>query len=114
MSLYKYNCNKCNFKCKYESIWIKHYNTTLHKTGKRKVRKDKKLIEQCNKCDYKTTSNTNMKMHFLNYHASIKEREEQFKYYCHSCNFGTFSQKIYSTHLKTKKHQRKKLLNIIM
>jgi len=32
----KYNCEKCGFKCKYESQWIKHIDTELHKTGIKK------------------------------------------------------------------------------
>ena len=34
--LYKFNCDKCNFNCQYESLWIKHCNTELHLTGKKK------------------------------------------------------------------------------
>ena len=33
---YKYNCEKCGFKCNYESQWLKHIDTELHKTGIKK------------------------------------------------------------------------------
>jgi uncharacterized protein YutD len=38
----EYIRDKCNYSCKYLSIWIKHINTELHKTGIRKTRIDKK------------------------------------------------------------------------
>lgn len=33
---YKYNCDSCGFKCKFNSQWEKHIETELHKTGKKK------------------------------------------------------------------------------
>jgi len=32
----KFNCEKCGFKCRFESQWIKHIETELHKTGIKK------------------------------------------------------------------------------
>ena len=35
---FKYYCEKCNYKCNVISRWDKHINTTLHNTGKKKIR----------------------------------------------------------------------------
>lgn len=111
---YKYICENCNYKCKYKSIWDKHCDTELHKTGKRKTRCDKKIKAKCPDCDYKTSSSTNMKQHKLNYHSTEEEREKQFKYYCKLCKFGTFGKKLYDNHLTTNKHKIKsQLKNVI-
>ena len=37
---YKYNCEKCNFKCNTKARWEAHITTELHKTGQRKKRSD--------------------------------------------------------------------------
>ncbi len=113
-STYKFICKKCNFKCYYKSIWDKHCKTTLHKTGKRKIRDDKKLNGKCTRCNYKTLSNTNMKLHMLNYHSTEKERKDKFKYYCDFCKFGTFAKQLYNKHLNTKKHKIKAKLSEIV
>ena len=41
---YKYNCEKCNYKCQFECQWIKHCDTVLHKTGERKKKDNYKSI----------------------------------------------------------------------
>jgi hypothetical protein len=33
---YKYICEKCDYKCRFDCEWKKHCETTLHLTGKRK------------------------------------------------------------------------------
>ena len=105
---YKYKCEQCNYKCKFESEWLKHCNTEIHKTGIRKkiVRKNHKQPEKCNKCDYLTKNTFLMKKHRLNEHSTKEEREKQFKYYCKSCDFGTFSKDTYEVHTNTNKHKR--------
>jgi hypothetical protein len=41
----KFNCEKCSFKCRFVSQWIKHIETELHKTGiKKSVLTSKNLI----------------------------------------------------------------------
>ena len=50
----KYDCDKCNFKCKFESQWKKHIDTELHKTGIKKTRSDTKEPYKCDKCLYET------------------------------------------------------------
>ena len=49
--IYKYKCEKCNYKCKYESQWTLHTNTVLHKTGIKKTRSDKQDPYKCEKCN---------------------------------------------------------------
>jgi len=102
--LYKYSCDKCNFKCQYESLWIKHCGTELHLTGKKKTRSDKKGPYICDKCNKKTQNMNALKQHKLNEHGSLAEREKEFMYYCKICDFGTFSKNIYENHNNSDKH----------
>lgn len=46
-----------------------------------------------------------MKKHVLNKHASLEEREKQFKYYCKLCDFGTFSKDTIEVHNNSEKHK---------
>ena len=103
---YKYICKKCGFNSNYKSCWEKHISTILHKTGKRKKRSDYKEPKQCKQCEYKTKNKMTMKIHVLNAHSNLDEREEEFKYYCKDCDFGTFSNEIFEAHTKTEKHVR--------
>lgn len=101
---YNFICEKCDYKCRFESHWKNHINTELHLTGQRKTRSDLKEPFKCEKCDYKTKNLTTLKQHKLNEHASREEREKEFKYYCSCCNYGTFSIDLYNRHTKSKKH----------
>lgn len=103
---YKYICDKCNYKCKFECEWKKHLNTGLHQSGVRKKRNDYEEIQKCNKCEYKVQNKVMMKEHYLNEHANKKEREDEYKYYCKECDFGTFCEKRMIKHKETKKHQK--------
>ena len=87
-------------------------NTEILKTKKRKIRSDKgkKRKEKrkeyiCDKCGYTTQLKTASVIHYLNYHAIMKERIEQYKFFCDKCNFGSMSKVSYNTHLNTKKHK---------
>jgi len=40
----KFNCKKCGFKCRFESQWIKHIETELHKTGIKKTVRYKRTL----------------------------------------------------------------------
>ncbi len=102
---YKHFCEKCDYKCNYESQWTKHCETILHKTGKRKERTDKKNIGKCKDCEYYSENNTNMTKHILNKHSTKLERKEKFKYYCEICDFGTFSKKTIENHNNSEKHK---------
>ena len=102
---YKYNCEKCNYKCQFECQWIKHCDTVLHKTGERKKKDNYKQPQKCKDCDYITKNTALMKKHILNEHSKREEREKGFKYYCSYCDFGTFSKVTIETHNNTNKHK---------
>ena len=101
----KYICEKCNYKTNYKSQWNNHLGTILHKTGKRKTRTDKKYSDNCPKCEYIASNNTNMKLHILNNHSIKEKRKVGFKYYCECCDFGTFGKTIYNKHIQSKRHK---------
>ena len=103
-----YKCDKCHYETNIMSSYKKHLESILHKTGKRKIRSDKKQDSyNCDKCDYKSTNEYNYKTHKLNKHLSKDERKKQFKYYCDKCDFGNFSKICYDIHMKTLKHKIK-------
>ena len=104
---YKYNCDKCDIHTNANSVWIKHIETELHKTGKRKTRTDKKISEKCPSCEYRTKSinNINMRQHILNAHSTKEERTEKFKYYCEHCDYGCFANPQIIKHNNTIKHK---------
>ncbi len=103
---YKFTCEKCDYKCNIISRWEKHINSTLHITGKKKIRSDFKGDRKCEKCDYKTLNIYSLKEHILNYHSTFEEREKEFKFFCKLCDYGTFSKDIFNNHNNTKKHLR--------
>lgn len=104
-SEYTYICGKCNYKTNLKNSFDKHCLSVLHKTGKRKTRKDKLCDEySCSDCNYSTTVKVNFTMHRLNNHSTIEEKKKYFTYYCDLCNFGTFGKTFYDKHLQTKKH----------
>jgi len=101
----KYNCNLCNYTCLYQSHWKQHIESEKHKNqGKRKPRSDKILEPTCKSCNYTTNNLTCMKVHCLTQHLSKEDRKKEFKYYCETCDFGTYAEILYSRHCETKKH----------
>ena len=100
----KYNCEKCQYKCNYLSEWNEHLETKKHTGEKRKCRNDKVLIDKCGLCDYKPNKTTNLKLHYLNKHATKEERKQQFNFYCEKCDFGCFVEVLLNRHLETQKH----------
>lgn len=103
---YKYVCEKCNYKTNLKNSYDKHCLTELHKTGKRKIRKDKLCEEYaCDECKYTTKIKLNYEMHLLNNHSSKEEKKKKFTYYCEVCNFGTFGKTFFDKHLQTNKHK---------
>ncbi len=71
----KYHCEQCDFSCNCLSIWTKHTETELHKTGKRKKRCDCKMPFVCEHCKYETKNSITFKKHILNEHASKETRK---------------------------------------
>lgn len=104
----KYSCNQCKFYTNYKSKWDLHIITELHKTGKKKTRKDKVCPEKCPKCDYECSVNTTLKQHILSKHSTVDEKKKEFKYYCEKCDFGAFAKQLYDKHCNTTKHKQKK------
>ena len=100
----KYSCEKCNFNCDYLSIWNQHLLSNKHTGNKRKERNDKILEEKCKFCDYTPTKTTNLKLHYLNKHATKEERKKDFNFYCEKCDFGCFVNILFTRHLETQKH----------
>jgi ribosomal protein L35 len=100
----KFNCENCQYKCNYLSEWKEHLETKKHTGEKRKERNDKVLLDKCNLCDYKPTKTTNLKLHYLNKHATKEERKQEFKFYCEKCDFGCFVEVLLNRHLETLKH----------
>lgn len=104
--MFKYVCTKCNYKTNLKNSYDRHLMTELHKTGKRKTRKDKiKEIYKCEKCKYTTKFKNNYTAHILNQHSNKEEKKKKFKYYCDVCNFGSFGKTYYNKHINTKKHK---------
>ena len=103
-----HKCEKCNISFKFKSQLEKHCKTELHKTGKKKIRSDKKEEFKCEICNlYTTNQQTNLKLHILNNHKTKEERKNEFPYYCELCDSGCIEEKLYKKHLETKKHKKK-------
>lgn len=100
----EYVCEKCNYKTEIKSCYEKHLNTELHKTGKRKIRTDKKVIEQCPHCDYTSKVNTDMQTHLIR-HLSEEEQKKKFNYYCDHCKIGYLYESQYNLHIVSTKHK---------
>lgn len=104
MESFNFECEKCKFKCNYISQWNDHLLSKRHTGEKRKERTDKILSDKCQFCDYKPSKTTNLKLHYLNKHATVEERKNGFIFYCNKCDFGCFTQILFTRHLETKKH----------
>jgi len=101
----KYYCNICDYKCSYKSHWSQHLDCEKHKNnGKRNPRCDKMFESKCSFCYYETKNLYSMKLHYLTKHSNKEERKQCLKYYCEKCDFGTFSDILFSRHNETKKH----------
>ena len=66
---------------------------------------DKKEVGKCKQCEYETQSYSTMLKHILNKHSSKEERKKQFKFYCETCDFGTFSKDTFAVHESSNKHK---------
>ena len=91
----------------YKSEYERHCTSILHKTGKRGVKKNK-VNRVCQFCKlYEASCNTNLKNHILINHKTAEEREKEYPNYCKTCDYGSFSKKLFDKHLATKKHKKK-------
>lgn len=101
----KYYCNMCDYMCEYNSHWLQHLNCNKHKNnGKRLPRCDKSFDTKCKNCVYETNNLVSMRLHYLTKHSNKEDRKKEFKYYCASCDSGTFSDVLFNRHNETKKH----------
>ncbi len=93
---FKFTCEKCNYNTNLKHMLLQHYETNLHKTGK-KTRKSvkEKEIYKCKSCDF-TSINKNTK----------EERSLKFKFYCEKCDFGVFTESTFDVHKNTIRHNR--------
>ncbi len=107
----KYECEKCNLNYNTKARLDAHINTELHKTGYRKKRSDYKDPYNCMDCDYKTKNIKMIKIHKLNKHSTKEERNNEYKYYCKLCDYGSFSIDSYNLHSNTIKHKYMELLS---
>jgi len=97
----EYKCEKCNYKTKRKGDYMKHSKSKKHINGSSKKKPEG---YKCNKCEYKTENKHNYDTHYLNNHSNKKIRKEKFKYYCKSCDFGTFALVTYNLHKETQSH----------
>jgi hypothetical protein len=102
----EYICEKCNYKTEFKHSYEKHLTTELHKTGKRKERSDKKILDKCPHCDYTSKVNTDIQTHIISKHMSEKEQKEKFKFYCDYCKIGFLYESQHNIHLTLVKHKK--------
>jgi hypothetical protein len=98
----QYHCDCCNYTCYYLSHWNQHANTETHKNGGIRPPVKNKKDPKCCFCDFATTLTTNMKLHYLNHHATLEDRKTGFTYYCEECDIGCFTKALYKAHLESK------------
>lgn len=102
----KFFCEHCNYGTDVLGCYKQHLETTLHKTGKRKERSDKKIYK-CYKCIFENDNKTSYMNHILNNHSTVEERKQTFPHYCECCDFGAFIKSVLDIHLNTRKHSLK-------
>ena len=103
----EYICDKCNYKTELKSCYEKHLTTELHKTGKRKTRSDKKILDKCPYCEYISKVNTDMQTHVISKHMSEEEQRQKSRFYCDCCKVGFLYKSQYNIHLTLSKHVNK-------
>ena len=103
----EYICEKCRFRTYFKHSYNTHLKTKLHLEGRRKERKDKKILDKCPHCLYTTKAYTSMQTHIIRNHMSVDEQKEKFTYYCGYCKIGTLSRAQHNRHLQSKRHKEK-------
>ena len=99
------HCENCNKTFTSNAHYLIHCETELHKTGKRKVRANKKEEFKCSICKiYTTKQPTNMKLHILNNHSSIEEKKKNINIIV-NCDIGYLVEQKINTHLNTLKNK---------
>ena len=88
-------CEPCNFKSKYKLSLDNHLVSTLHLTGKKKVRSDKVRLDKCPKCDYETYAEKDVVFHVKSIH------EKNFSVTCEFCDYSCLTFDRLRRHKKT-------------
>jgi ribosomal protein L35 len=100
----EFHCDKCGYTCIYKSHWKQHTESKKHQNINRQPRSDKVLEPKCKLCPFESNNLTNMTVHILTKHSDSDKRKKEFTYYCEKCDFGTFTQILFTRHFETKKH----------
>lgn len=100
----EFYCEACDYTCIYESHWKQHTESKKHKNNGVQTRSDKVLEPKCKLCSFESNNLTNMTVHILTKHSTSEQRKKGFKYYCEKCDFGTFTQILFTRHQEAKKH----------
>lgn len=101
-----FNCDICNFSCKYESIWKQHISTKKH-NNKGVLTRKSRTIKLCYICNFKAEHKESLNTHILTKHKNKEDRENEFTYYCKKCDFGTFIKILFDKHNSTIKHNQR-------
>lgn len=99
MDDYKFTCEMCKFKCKYNSGWLDHVSSKKHQ------QQGTQTVYKCNitNCNYESPSHWNLKIHKMNNHSTKEERASS-KYYCNDCDQVFFSPIYFERHNIGKRH----------
>ena len=100
----EFRCDKCDYTCIYESHWKQHNSSKKHQNIDRQPRSDKVLEPKCKLCPFESNNLTNMTVHILTKHSGPDKKKKEFTYYCEKCDFGTFTQILFTRHQEAKKH----------
>jgi hypothetical protein len=108
MAIYKFNCENCKFKCKFNSAWL------IHLTSEKHLREGQNKIHKCltQNCEYTTETYWNMKMHHMTMH-STKEERMLSKYYCKDCDKVFFAPLYLDKHNNGIKHKNQIKINTL-
>jgi hypothetical protein len=105
-TVYKFQCQYCNYKCKFPSDWIKHEKTQRH------IRGGQSKIHKCSLCDYVSKEKWNLDLHIKSQH-STKEERSKCKYYCDICDKVFFTTFLYNKHMNGVRHKNTITKNIV-
>jgi hypothetical protein len=103
-------CDICDFTGKTQTHFIKHILTQKHqRCGQKKI-----SLFDCIDCEYKSKNSYHMKIHKIMQHGTSQERKDNCSYYCENCDVGFFASMFYESHMKSKKHNNKLLINSLL
>ena len=98
-------CNICKFQAIRPAEFIRHVNSNKHKRNGVKI---KDTIYKCEKCDKILANHFSYKIHQIQMHASLEEKQKQ-RYYCEICDLVFFCSSYMNKHISGKIHKNKEL-----